>query len=592
MPYELWRITPPTLPTRSRLYSLVPMGIGSSLVESVTSYMMRIADAHAVSSGILIREEIFPNLIACPKHLAFAALHSLNGLGPCFAQWVGILEILTARNDLRALTLLPWRGVLAADGVLRRYRAWCPHCYQERRDHESAVYDSLLWMLAPVTVCPRHEIPLLDFCPHCGKRSLPLSARGRSGFCSHCGGWLGTNLPAPSADELGPSLESCLYTARDVGDLLSTGVMQNQPVHSHLADNIQRGIANWTYGNRLLFCRIAGINERTLLAWLNATVLPSFALLIRVARNLKVPLKRLLLDEIPADDAVWIQTRASAQGEQAKLTNRRAASKRRFEHPVTRDRLWTLSRRERAAAKAEVKAAMEAALEEDVPRSVRDIFRSLGYRQCVMGRYWFPELYAAIQSKRRRRFDRYSAELQSALGKTPPPTVMQVAQRLGVHINSLRTACPDLYARLSLLRPDRRQFQIARTEDALKKAFEEAPASLVQLAARLHRNPDKLRRTYPELCADLHQQNIGRRSLERQQLDSKYEIYVRRAIDEITAAGKYPSHERVLSFITKRNPSLTSIYLTSRALKRIRQEVARTVPEFTGLTIPEVTTIN
>lgn len=577
MSCELWRIAPPTLPPRSRLYSLVPMGMGNSLVESVISYMIRIADAHAASPGTLIREEILPRLTACPKRLSFAALHSLNGLGPCFAQWVEILEILTARGDLRALTLLPWRGVLAADGVLRRFRSWCPRCYQERRDHESTVYDSLLWMLAPVTVCPRHEIPLLEYCPHCGKRSLPLSARGRCGFCSHCDGWLGTNLPAPSADELGPSLESCLYTARDVGDLLSIGVVQNRPIHSHLADNIQRGIANWTYGNRLLFCRIAGINERTLIAWLSAKVLPSFALLIQVARSLKVPLKRLILDEIPVDDAVWIQTRTSAEAERAKMTDRRAASKQRFEHPVTRDRLWTLSSHGRIEAKAEVKVAMEVALEENVPRSVRDIFRSLGYQQCVMGRYWFPELYAAIQAKRRGRFDGYSEELQSALGETPPPTVTQVAQRLGVNINSLRRACPDLYTRLSLLRPCRRQFQIAQTEDAVKKAFEEALASLVQLAARLHRNPDKLRMTYPELCAGLHQRYIARRSLERHQIELKYETYVRQAVDEITLAGEYPSRKRVLLFIAKRNPSLTSIHFTSRAVKHVRLELAEAV---------------
>ena len=591
MPCELWRIASPTLPPRSRLYSLAPIGIGSFQVEGVTSYMMRIADAHAVSPGTLIREEICPHLTACPKRLSFAALHSLNGSGPCFVQWVEILESLTARNDLRALTLLPWRGVLSGDGVLRRYRAWCPRCYEECRDHESAVYDPLLWMLAPVTVCPRHEIPLLEYCHHCGKRSLPLSAGARCGFCSHCDGWLGSVPPAPTSDALAPDLESRLYTARDVGNLLSTGVMQNQSVHSHLGDNVQRAIANWIHGNRLLFCRIAGVNERTLMAWLSVKVLPSFALLIRVARNLKIPLKMLLLDEIPADDAAWIQLRTSAEEEQARSTNRRAASRQRFEHPVTRDRLWALSSRERTAAKAEVRAAMESALDQDVPRSVRDIFRSLGYRQCVMGRYWFPELYAAIQAKRRRRFDGYSAELQSALNETPPPTVMQVAQRLGVNINSLRRACPDLYTRLSLFRPDRRQFQIAQTEDELKKAFEEAPASLVQLAARLHRNPDKLRMICPQLCADLRQQYLARRYSERHQLEFTYETYVREAVDEITCVGKYPSRKRVLSVIAKRNPSLTSICLTSRILRRIRDESARTISEITGLKSSEVTTI-
>ena len=56
MAYELWSIAPPNLPTRSRLYSLLPMGIGIALVESLTSYMMRLAEAHAVSPGTLVRQ--------------------------------------------------------------------------------------------------------------------------------------------------------------------------------------------------------------------------------------------------------------------------------------------------------------------------------------------------------------------------------------------------------------------------------------------------------------------------------------------------------------------------------------------------------
>ena len=236
----------------------------------------------------------------CPKRLGYAALHSLNGLGPCFVQWVEILERLTARDDLRALTLLPWRRVLAADRVLRRYRAWCPYCYRERRDQEHTVYDSLLWMLAVVAFCPRHEAPLAEFCPHCEKRSLPLSARGRPGFCSHCDRWLGTDLPLLIPDELGQSPQSRFLIAREIGDLLSIGAAQNQPVHSHLGYNVQRAIADWAHGNRLLFCRIAGINEKTLIEWLSGKALPSLALLIRAAQNLRVPLKRLLLDEISA----------------------------------------------------------------------------------------------------------------------------------------------------------------------------------------------------------------------------------------------------------------------------------------------------
>ena len=104
--YDLWSLALPTLPHRSRLYSLAPMGIGTSQVESLTSYVMRLAEAHAVSPGTLIRQEIFPNLPLTPKRPTFGGVHSLNGMGSCFEQWVSLLEQLTARRDLRQLTLL------------------------------------------------------------------------------------------------------------------------------------------------------------------------------------------------------------------------------------------------------------------------------------------------------------------------------------------------------------------------------------------------------------------------------------------------------------------------------------------------------
>jgi TniQ protein len=131
--YDIWNLTPRPLPPRSRLYSLQPMGIGTSRVESLTSYVMRLAQAHTVSVRALIQREIYPNLPTSPKDTTFEKLHSLNGMGPCFEQWVNVLGRLTARSDLRSLTLLPWQTLLSSGGVLRRRRAWCRRCFQEWR---------------------------------------------------------------------------------------------------------------------------------------------------------------------------------------------------------------------------------------------------------------------------------------------------------------------------------------------------------------------------------------------------------------------------------------------------------------------------
>ena len=574
MVYDFWSIAPINLPARSRLYSLPPKGIGTAQVESLTSYVMRLADAHAVSPGTLIRQEIFPSLPTSPKRVSCAALHSLNGLGPYFMQWVATLQELTSRNDLHALTLLPWRSILAADGILRRHRTWCPRCYEERRSQDGGVYDSLLWALTSVTACPVHEILLEERCPCCKKRPLPLSARGLAGVCNHCGAWLGTNASGPLPAEKERDLDSRVQVAREVGILLSLNTPQNRPQLFYLRNNIHRAIQDWAEGNRLLLCRIARISDKSLTEWLSETHRPSLPLLIVITRNLRVPLSRFLIEQIPVSDEVWIQARDAIRAEGSKSIKRSEISRREPDYPMTRTRIWALSPSDREAAKAEIKASMEAALEMDLPRSVRDIFRSLGYRHCVMGRYWFPELTAAIHAKRKGRFDRCELELKKALIEMPPPTVAEVAERRGISLHSLRSACPELCTRLSSCRLDRRQFKVAIVEKALKTALNEAPVSFPQLASRLRCNANTLRVTHQDLHRRLHQRYLAHRASERRKVELLYDREVSLAIQEITSGGKYPSRKRVLSIISKRSPSLTSVHFTSRVLKQIRGKLA------------------
>jgi len=62
------------------------MAIGTSRVETLTSYMMRLAEAHTVSVRTLIQREIFPNLSTSPKNTHFSGLGSLNGMGTCIEK--------------------------------------------------------------------------------------------------------------------------------------------------------------------------------------------------------------------------------------------------------------------------------------------------------------------------------------------------------------------------------------------------------------------------------------------------------------------------------------------------------------------------
>jgi hypothetical protein len=99
--------------------------------ESLTGYMVRLAEEHCVSAGILYWKEI-RRLAAKVNILTFRvtndagySTHTINGLGSPVANFVRALEILTGRRNLSCLTILAWRRVLPGHSLLRRCRTCC-----------------------------------------------------------------------------------------------------------------------------------------------------------------------------------------------------------------------------------------------------------------------------------------------------------------------------------------------------------------------------------------------------------------------------------------------------------------------------------
>lgn len=145
--FEKWEVISPNLPPRSRLYALEPIGIGTPMVESLTGYIVRLAEAHCVSAGVLYWKEI-RTLAGKGNIFTFRvsndegySTHAINGFGSPAADFVRALEILTGRPDLRYLTLLTWRQVLARISLLRRARSWCESCLYAWRDAGQVIYE-------------------------------------------------------------------------------------------------------------------------------------------------------------------------------------------------------------------------------------------------------------------------------------------------------------------------------------------------------------------------------------------------------------------------------------------------------------------
>lgn len=123
--------------TSSRLFHLVPFAIASTEIESLTSYIRRLAFAHVVSPSTLVRELVLKprqqvmaraNLMFEPTRIG----ESLNGASGATEVTVSALEALTGRRDLRAMTFSALADGIELRSAFRAFRAWCRSAYLQK----------------------------------------------------------------------------------------------------------------------------------------------------------------------------------------------------------------------------------------------------------------------------------------------------------------------------------------------------------------------------------------------------------------------------------------------------------------------------
>ncbi len=308
---QIWDAQLPAMPPRSSLYPLLPAGIATGEVESITSYVARLATAHTVSTWALLRGKIGPRLFECDTVLRYRLGElvattgaAFNGENATSRALVSVLQPLTGRNDLDRLTMGFCSGFVCSRFLVRVKQRWCSDCLAEWRMKGRLVYWPLLWQVMAVNVCPGHGNPLQEECPHCGRTCFPLSAHSRPGWCSNCGEWLGATDLNQNPSTPSPEVEQEIATR--ISDFLRTG-------HGLLAargstafpKNVELLRECHFGGNVAALSRFLALNRYTILGWERATQSPRLLLLADLSRKVKVPMEALLAKELqPADFSV------------------------------------------------------------------------------------------------------------------------------------------------------------------------------------------------------------------------------------------------------------------------------------------------
>ncbi len=236
---------PIQLPEISRLYSLEPIGIGTPFTESVSSYLTRLAQEHCVIPKKLIMGEIAPIFLGdryqpemLLKNVSSIFGNSdakpvINGTREMTRSLVEALEQLTLRQDLSYLSCLIWKGVIKERGLFRQNKAWCPQCFESRRQEKKPIYEPLLWSFKDVNYCLQHHCQLVDRCPYCDSTQKAIANNSRLGYCDRCKQWLGNEH-----DDEVEIAEEERHIITGIGELIATAPILNSS--PNLPDMIQK----------------------------------------------------------------------------------------------------------------------------------------------------------------------------------------------------------------------------------------------------------------------------------------------------------------------------------------------------------------
>lgn len=206
---------------RYRLTKLKPEGLGTYQVESLSSYLTRLASAHWVSPTKLYRalsEEVYKG-----EAKTLSALSRIDGYSKLSRHVATTLNALSAIEvDFHDLTLNAWSAVFANHGcgLLRDHLAWCCDCYKEDDVRESPLYNRLLWCIRGVSLCPAHNCRLVHSCGACGARQACVTSNAQVGYCQKCGSDL--TQQSPKIRKSKPLKEESVWKTAACTELLRT----------------------------------------------------------------------------------------------------------------------------------------------------------------------------------------------------------------------------------------------------------------------------------------------------------------------------------------------------------------------------------
>ncbi|MEM7590649.1 MAG: TniQ family protein [Cyanobacteria bacterium P01_A01_bin.83] len=395
---ELWSPKPYQLPQRSHLNCLMPIAVGTPSIESLTSYITRLAQSHSITISTLMTRELAPILDKdyvqknAKRGLSTllnrgAAINSTGELAQLFADSI---ERLTLEKNLFALTLLSFRDCLSSKELLHKTKSWCSDCYEEWRSTDKTIYEPLLWSFRDVKVCAYHNRLLQTTCFNCDRHIPWLHSKSRIGYCPYCDRWLGSSNDIRKTHELlvlsKNELERNLWISNNIGELIACSEENSIIKQENIAKAI-REIVNITHqGNIASFAKFLKLPKNTVWMWAKGKSLPKLKFILDICYCLDISPLSFLKLEPKAFESLQINSKRLLS-----VVNTKRISPRNFDAEKIEKDLKTIISSQNIS-----------------PPTMKEVAKILGFDVRVISEH-FPELCKAISDKHRRDRNRVQA---------------------------------------------------------------------------------------------------------------------------------------------------------------------------------------
>ncbi|HDR6309116.1 TPA: TniQ family protein [Bacillus cereus] len=286
------------------MYSLKPIGIEGPYIESLTSYLIRLSEAHQVHPSLLISYVIAP--ILNKEFLIYSTTRggnrfydgakTMNGFGSNALDMVGALEKLTKVQQLGILTFASIKEVIPLRYLLKNHLAWCPVCYEEQLNTGNAIYNLLLWSLEMVNTCSKHRRKLETECFLCYKKIPILHRKSQNGYCPYCNTWLGAEANFNKCSEENDF--DCKITLLAEQIIKYKEQIKISASKQQVIRNLNYLVDIYTEGNMQEFARNLNLAKTTLWDWCNGKVLPPLSRVLEICYLFNVSPVNFYIEDI------------------------------------------------------------------------------------------------------------------------------------------------------------------------------------------------------------------------------------------------------------------------------------------------------